>query len=60
MRVAFYARVSTQRQAQADGIVQQLERLQEHAGHGSAVLASGGSLRDGAGLDGGSREHLPR
>jgi site-specific DNA recombinase len=31
MRVAFYARVSTQRQAQADGIVQQLERLQAHA-----------------------------
>src|SRR6185437_5979962 len=31
MRVAFYARVSTQRQAQADGIAQQLERLQGHA-----------------------------
>jgi site-specific DNA recombinase len=31
MRVAFYARVSTQRQAQADGIGQQLERLQAHA-----------------------------
>jgi site-specific DNA recombinase len=31
MRVAFYARVSTQRQAQADGIAQQLERLQAHA-----------------------------
>ena len=31
MRVALYARVSTQRQAQADGVVQQLDRLQTHA-----------------------------
>jgi site-specific DNA recombinase len=31
MRIAFYARVSTQPQAQADGITQQLERLQAHA-----------------------------
>jgi site-specific DNA recombinase len=31
MRIALYARVSTQRQAQADGIAQQLERLLAHA-----------------------------
>ena len=31
MRVALYARVSTQRQAQADGVIQQLDRLQTHA-----------------------------
>jgi len=31
MRVALYARVSTQRQAQADGVAQQLDRLQGHA-----------------------------
>ncbi len=31
MRVALYARVSTQRQAQADGVVQQLDRLRAHA-----------------------------
>src|SRR3712207_8413264 len=31
MRVALYARVSTQRQAQADGVAQQLDRLRAHA-----------------------------
>src|ERR687893_1719111 len=31
MRTGIYARVSTQRQAQADGIAQQLDRLQAHA-----------------------------
>ncbi len=31
MRVALYARVSTRRQAQADGIAQQLDRLRAHA-----------------------------
>jgi len=31
MRTAFYARVSTQRQAQADGVAQQLDRLQGRA-----------------------------
>ena len=31
MRIRIYARVSTQRQAQADGLAQQLERLQAHA-----------------------------
>ena len=31
MRIALYARVSTQRQAQADGVTQQLDRLQAHA-----------------------------
>ena len=29
MRIGIYARVSTQRQAQADGLTQQLERLQD-------------------------------
>ncbi len=31
MRVALYARVSTQRQAQADGVAGQLDRLRMHA-----------------------------
>ena len=31
MRIGIYARVSTQRQAQANGLSQQLERLQAHA-----------------------------
>jgi site-specific DNA recombinase len=31
MRTGIYARVSTQRQAQADGITQQIDRLQAHA-----------------------------
>ena len=31
MRTGIYARVSTQRQAQADGMAQQLDRLQAHA-----------------------------
>src|SRR5919205_4298572 len=31
MRIGLYARVSTQRQAQADGMAQQLDRLQAHA-----------------------------
>ena len=33
MRAGIYVRVSTQRQAQADGIAQQLERLQARARH---------------------------
>ena len=40
MRVALYARVSTQRQAQADGIAQQLDRLRAHA------LAQGWTVSD--------------
>src|ERR671926_1357482 len=31
MRIGLYARVSTQRQAQADGMAQQIDRLQTHA-----------------------------
>src|SRR3954453_22435589 len=31
MRIGIYARVSTQRQAQADGLTQQLDRLHAHA-----------------------------
>jgi site-specific DNA recombinase len=31
MRTGIYARVSTQRQAQADGLAQQIDRLQAHA-----------------------------
>ena len=55
MRVALYARVSTQRQAQADGVSQQLQRLRAHAlGQGWTVAEenvfrddgfSGASLR---------------
>ena len=38
MRIGIYARVSTQRQAQADGVTQQLDRLRAHAlGRGWAV-----------------------
>ena len=40
MRVALYARVSTQRQAQADGVAQQLDRLRVHA------LAQGWTVSD--------------
>ena len=46
MRIGIYARVSTQRQAQADGLAQQLERLQAHA------LQQGWTR--------GGRAHLPR
>ena len=45
MRIGIYARVSTQRQAQANGLAQQLERLQAHA------------LQQGWSVCG--REHLP-
>jgi site-specific DNA recombinase len=31
MRIGIYARVSTHRQAQADGLAQQLDRLHAHA-----------------------------
>ena len=40
MRVALYARVSTHRQAQADGIAQQLDRLRARA------LAQGWTVSD--------------
>src|SRR3954471_23750940 len=46
MRVAFYARVSTQRQAQADGIAQQLERLQAHAMAQGWTVAAEDIFRD--------------
>jgi len=46
MRVAFYARVSTQRQAQADGIAQQLERLQAHAQAQGWTVAAEDIFRD--------------
>ena len=46
MRVAFYARVSTQRQAQADGITQQLERLQGHAQAQGWTVAAEDIFRD--------------
>src|SRR3954452_16945133 len=46
MRVAFYARVSTQRQAQADGIAQQLERLQAHAMAQGWMVAAEDIFRD--------------
>jgi site-specific DNA recombinase len=46
MRIAFYARVSTQRQAQADGIAQQLERLQAHAQAQGWTVAAENIFRD--------------
>ena len=46
MRVAFYARVSTQRQALADGIAQQLERLQAHAMVQGWMVAAEDIFRD--------------
>ena len=38
MRVALYARVSTQRQAQAQTVEQQIERLTYHAGQQGSLL----------------------
>ncbi|MFZ6765257.1 recombinase family protein [Pseudoroseomonas sp. WGS1072] len=46
MRVALYARVSTQRQAQADGIAQQLDRLQAHAAGQGWMVAVENIFRD--------------
>jgi site-specific DNA recombinase len=46
MRVALYARVSTQRQAQADGVTQQLERLRAHARAQGWVVADEDVFRD--------------
>lgn len=43
MRIGIYARVSTQRQAQAQGIEQQLERLQAHV---AAHAAEGWEVRE--------------
>jgi len=46
MRVALYARVSTQRQAQADGVAQQLDRLRAHALAQGWTVAEGDIFRD--------------
>src|SRR5215213_4061092 len=46
MTAAVYARVSTQRQAQAQTIEQQLERLRAHLRDRGVELASGGIFRD--------------
>jgi site-specific DNA recombinase len=46
MTVAIYARVSTQRQAQAQTIEQQLERLRAHLRERGVELASGSVFRD--------------
>ena len=46
MRIGIYARVSTQRQAQADGLAQQLERLQAHAGQQGWTVAPENVFRD--------------
>jgi site-specific DNA recombinase len=46
MRVALYARVSTPRQAQADGIAQQLERLRAHAIEQGWTVAEEDIFRD--------------
>jgi len=46
MRIGIYARVSTQRQAQADGLAQQLERLQAHAYQQGWAVAPENVFRD--------------
>jgi site-specific DNA recombinase len=46
MRVAIYARVSTQRQAQAQTIDQQIERLQAYAQQQSWALPVENQFRD--------------
>lgn len=46
MRVAFYARVSTQRQAQAQTVEQQLDRLKSHASEQNWLVAVEHILRD--------------
>ena len=46
MTAAVYVRVSTQRQAQAQTIEQQLERLRAHLGAQGVELASGSIFRD--------------
>ena len=62
MRVAVYARVSTQRQAQAQTIAQQLERLQAHIATQGWPLEEGHRFRDdgysGAALHRPGRERL--
>ena len=56
MRVALYARVSTRRQAQADGIAQQLDRLRVHALAQGWTVSDEDIFRD----DGFSGAHLRR
>ena len=56
MRVALYARVSTRRQAQADGIAQQLDRLRVHALAQGWTVSDEDTFRD----DGFSGAHLRR
>ena len=56
MRIAFYARVSTQRQAQADGIAQQLDRLRGRAQAQGWLVADEDIFRD----DGYSGANLKR
>jgi site-specific DNA recombinase len=46
MRIGIYARVSTQRQAQADGITQQIDRLQAHALQQGWTVAAEHIFRD--------------
>jgi site-specific DNA recombinase len=46
MRIGVYARVSTQRQAEADGLAQQLERLQAHALQQGWTVAAENLFRD--------------
>ena len=56
MRIGVYARVSTQRQAQANGLAQQLERLQAHALQQGWSVAAEDIFRD----DGHSGARLKR
>src|ERR671910_105423 len=46
MRIGVHARVSTQRQAEADGLAQQLERLQTHALQQGWTVAAENIFRD--------------
>jgi site-specific DNA recombinase len=46
MRVGIYVRVSTQRQAQADGIAQQIDRLEERARQEGWTVAADDLFRD--------------
>lgn len=62
MRVGIYVRVSTQRQAQADGIAQQLERLQARAQQQGWTIGADDTFRDdgfsGASLKRPGLQHL--
>jgi site-specific DNA recombinase len=57
MRIAFYVRVSTQRQAQAQTVEQQLERLKRYAEEQSWAVPVEHIFRDD-GYSGGARQEV--